>query len=283
MSQISGSASSAPDGRSGQAANDDCKESLSQTIEIGLIHRLLSAQLSPGTLVPDLMEGLSDEPLPETAEFTECCLKGDAHGVNRIVDHVLAQGYQQDKIFLELITPAARHLGVLWEKDLCSFSDVTCGLALMHQITHRLGYRQVDGPIEGGQSQSVLLTCAPGSQHFLGLTIVADFFRREGASVILEISSTEAELMRVVANEWFDVLGLSIALESQLAELPALIENLRKKAGNPQMKVMLGGPVFTRLTFSADLLGADAISTDPVEAIAWLKTFAAKDGPTPTP
>jgi hypothetical protein len=62
------------------------------------------------------------------------------------------------------------------EKDLCDFSDVTCGLAQMHQVTHRLGYGYHEGPVVEGESQRVMLSCAPGSEHFLGLTIVADFF-----------------------------------------------------------------------------------------------------------
>jgi methanogenic corrinoid protein MtbC1 len=177
---------------------------------------------------------------------------------------------------MELITPAARHLGVLWEQDLCDFSDVTCGLAQMHQVTHRLGYGYHEGPTVEGEIQRVMLSCAPGSQHFLGLTIVADFFRRAGAHVVIEISSTESELMRAIANEWFDVIGISVAIETQLPQLRDLIAHFRQNSGNPDVKVMLGGPIFTLQELTADMFGADAISTDPIEAINLLKSFALK-------
>jgi methylmalonyl-CoA mutase cobalamin-binding subunit len=181
-----------------------------------------------------------------------------------------------ERIFLELITPAARHLGALWDQDLCSFTEVTCGLALMHQVTYRLGYEFRDGPQAEGQLAHVMLCCAPGSMHFLGATIVADLFRREGASVVIEISSTEQELVRAAANEWFDVIGISVALESQLDKLPELIARLKKSSGNPHAKVLLGGPIFLLIDAQPEMFGADAISNNPIEVVALLKRFASK-------
>jgi methylmalonyl-CoA mutase cobalamin-binding domain/chain len=116
-----------------------------------------------------------------------------------------------------------------------------------------------------------MLACAPGSQHFLGLTIVADFFRKAGADVVLEISSTESELLRAVANEWFDVVGISVALDAQLPTLPSLIEHLRKSSGNPKVRVVLGGPIFLIKTLSPVSLGADAILTDARDAVGAVK------------
>jgi methylmalonyl-CoA mutase cobalamin-binding domain/chain len=116
-----------------------------------------------------------------------------------------------------------------------------------------------------------MLACAPGSQHFLGLTIVADFFRQAGAEVILEISSSESELLRAVANEWFDVVGISVALQAQLLILPELIRHLRSHSGNPNVRVVLGGPIFLMQACKPEDLGADAIFTDAREAVSALK------------
>lgn len=274
MSKFHGLGNSVPRKSISVAANDDCRESLLDVIEHQIIPRLINAQPNVSSLPHLAADEEVGEPVPEMLEFTTSCLKGDAVAVNLIIDRLIDRGLKQDRIFLELITPAARHLGEMWDQDLCSFSDVTCGLALMHQITYRLGYGFHDGPVTEGQTQSVMLCCAPGSQHFLGLTIVADFFKRDGASVVIEISSTESELVRVVANEWFDVVGISVALESQLGSLASLIEKLRQNSGNPAVKVLLGGPIFTLMDLPAQRFGADAISTDPIEAVGLLKKFA---------
>ena len=146
----------------------------------------------------------------------------------------------------------------------------------MHQVTYRLGYEFRDGPQAEGLQAHVMLCCAPGSMHFLGATIVADLFRREGATVVIEISSTEQELVRAAANEWFDVIGISVALEAQLLKLPELIARLKKSSGNPHAKVLLGGPIFLLIDAQPEMFGADAISNNPTEVVALLKRFASK-------
>ena len=249
----------------------DCKESLSAVIEEQIIPRLLNVQrffTGPPEALHD--EAAVDEQ-PGFQAFTQHCLSGNALQANQIVDALSDRGLTHDRIFLELITPAARHLGTLWEQDLCDFPQVTCGLALMHQMIYRLGYASPAGPGIEGESDRVMLACAPGSQHFLGLTIVADFFRQAGCDVVLEISSSESELLRAVANEWFDVVGISVAIEAQLPVLPDLIAHLRAQSGNPKVRVVLGGPIFLVHALRAQDLGADAIFTDAREAVGAVK------------
>ena len=250
---------------------DDCKESLMAVIEEQIIPRLLNVQqFFPTKSKTPSVEAAVDA-RPEFQAFTQHCLSGDAFNANRIVDALMDRGLAQDRIFLELITPAARHLGVLWDQDLCDFTQVTCGLAMMHQMIYRLGYESPSAPRGEGDRERIMLACAPGSQHFLGLTIVADFFRKADAEVVLEIASTESELLRAVGNEWFDVVGISVALEAQLQSLPLLIQHLRESSGNPKVKVVLGGPIFLLKALTPQALGADAIFTDAREAVGAVK------------
>ncbi len=267
MSEFSASGGQAGGVKRAASLQDDCKDSLLAVIEEQIIPRLLNVQqFFPGKATNSVEEILGAEQ-PEFEAFTQHCLKGDAVMANQIVDSLTERGLAHDRIFLELITPAARHLGALWEQDLCDFTQVTCGLAMMHQMIYRLGYESPAGQSGEGASERVMLACAPGSQHFLGLTIVADFFRQAGSEVVLEISSSESELLRAVANEWFDVVGISVALEAQIQSLPNLIAHLRASSGNPKVRVVLGGPIFLIHDFSPDNLGADAIFTDAREAV----------------
>jgi methylmalonyl-CoA mutase cobalamin-binding subunit len=94
--------------------------------------------------------------------------------------------------------------------------------------------------------------------------------------VVIEVSSTKEELVRAVANEWFDVIGISVAIESQLLELKSLVQELKKSSGNPNVKVLLGGPIFMLVNATIDMFGADAISNNAQELVALLKSFAAK-------
>ena len=149
MSKFNGLGSSSQRPQDSGAANDECKDSLLDVIESQIIPRLLNSQqlISSQSISADSPE--FGEPVPEMLDFTACCLKGDVAGVNQIVDRLLDRGLKQDRIFMELITPAARHLGVLWEKDLCDFSDVTCGLAQMHQSPRASPMTQLTALVTG--------------------------------------------------------------------------------------------------------------------------------------
>lgn len=251
---------------------EECKRSLTEVIETQIIPRLVQAHrvALPDANAPTAGPGISPKQL---ASFVALSKSSSSSETTQFIDELLHQGVTTDRIFLELIAPAARQLGVMWEQDLCDFTEVTCGLVRMHEITHRLGFEYQNGPQLGGDVQRIMLASAPGSQHFLGMTIVSDFFRKAGWDVVIEISLSENELMHAVNNEWFDVIGISCATEAQLKTLPGLIRALKASSGNPEPGILLGGPIFTVQQHDARSLGADGICIDVKEAVALAASF----------
>ena len=253
-------------------SQDECKKSLTEVIETQIIprlvqaHRVSQAEMDPSTQGPSISP-------KQLATFVALSKSSQATETTQFIDELLHQGITTERIFLELIAPAARQLGQMWEQDLCDFTEVTCGLVRMHEITHRLGFEYQNGPQLGGDVQRIMLASAPGSQHFLGMTIVSDFFRKAGWDVVIEISLSEKELVHAVNNEWFDVIGISCATEAQLKTLPSLIRALKTASGNPEPGVLLGGPIFTVQQHDARSLGADGICIDVKEAVALAASF----------
>jgi methanogenic corrinoid protein MtbC1 len=97
--------------------------------------------------------------------------------------------------------------------------------------------------------------------------MVSEFFRKERWEVVVEISATPDELLNAVANEWFDMLGLSVGVVEQLQTLPELIAQLRRKSRNPDIKALLGGPALLLQPMEAQSLQADAISLDAASGV----------------
>lgn len=252
--------------------HDECKRSLTEVIERQIIPRLVQANR---VTLPDAHESVAGPGITpkQLATFVALSKSSSTRETTQFVDELLHQGVTTDRIFLELIAPAARQLGLMWEQDLCDFTEVTCGLVRMHEITHRLGFEYQNGPQLGGDVQRIMLASAPGSQHFLGMTIVSDFFRKAGWDVVIEISLSEKELEHAVNNEWFDVIGISCATEAQLKTLPGLIRALKAASGNPEPGILLGGPIFTVQEHDARRLGADGICLDVKEAVALAASF----------
>jgi MerR family transcriptional regulator, light-induced transcriptional regulator len=248
------------------APPDDCKQMITSVIDDQIIPRLLhSHQID--THQHESKAAARQVTGQEISDFAWLCINNDSALCHEFVDRLLDGGLTNENIFLDLITPAARFLGRQWEEDLYDFGQVTNGLIRMHEITHRLGYEYQDGPQKAGENKRIMLACAPGSQHILGLTILSEIFRKEGWQVVVEISSSGKELLHAVANEWFDVIGISVATEFQLAGLDALVANMKLASQNKALAVMLGGPIFTIQQHTAAAFHANEICTDAAAAV----------------
>ncbi len=248
-------------------ADDPCAASLRSLIESQIIPRLLEAHPHEGAANSQDFNLAYQPTEADVAAFAELCVSQGPDEVLEFIEKLLLDNVDNDSIFLNLIAPAARHLGLMWENERADFTQVTMGLLRMHQITHRIGYEYQSGPQKAGPSKRVMLASAPGSQHILGLAMVSEFFRKDGWQVIVEIGSTVSELHNAAKNEWFDLIGLSVSLTEQVESLPALIASLKQKSRNPNIPVLLGGPAFFASNITAESLGASGITTDALEGV----------------
>ena len=250
-----------------QVAEHACSGSLRNLIESQIIPRLLEAHPRAGAANAQDFK-LAYQPLEaDIAAFAELCYSREPEDVLAFIEKLLLDSIDNTSIFLNLIAPAARHLGLMWEEERADFTQVTMGLLRMHQVTHRLGYEYQGGPQKAGSAKRVMLASAPGSQHILGLAMVSEFFRKDGWQVVIEVTSTPHELCNAARNEWFDLIGLSVGVTEQLEGLPTLISDLKKQSRNPNTPILLGGPAFFASEVSANSLGADGISTNALEGV----------------
>ncbi|WP_241839117.1 cobalamin B12-binding domain-containing protein [Rhodoferax antarcticus] len=251
----------------GIPAEDACAGSLRSLIESQIIPRLLEAHPHAGAANSQNFD-LSFKPAAsDVATFSELCVSREPEDVLTFVEGLLLNGVNSDSIFLDLIAPAARHLGLMWEQERTDFTQVTLGLLRMHQVTHRIGFEYQSGPQNAGTSKRIMLASAPGSQHILGLAMASEFFRKSGWQVVVEIANTPSELYAAAKNEWFDLIGLSVSLTQQFGGLLELVTTLKQTSCNPSIPILLGGPAFFSGGISAQSLGADAIATDALEGV----------------
>ena len=247
--------------------DESCRHLISSVIETQIIPRLLQAHPNGAGRLTQENDQAIRIPESDVVEFANLCLLNDAILANSFADQLVRDGLSHETIFMQLITPAARYLGVAWETDTADFVQVTNGLMRMHEITHRIGFEYQAGPRKPGPRNRIMLACAPGSQHILGLTIVSEFFNKEGWQTVVEISSSAEGLIHAAANEWFDVIGISVAIESQLDGLETLVAGIRNASQNAKVAILLGGPIFTLRHFDATEFGACEICTDPKVAV----------------
>ncbi|MEY3621528.1 MAG: hypothetical protein RL132_610, partial [Pseudomonadota bacterium] len=220
--------------------DEGCRHLISSVIETQIIPRLLQAHPNGAGRLTQENDQTIRIPESDVVEFANLCLLNDAILANSFADQLVRDGMSHETIFMQLITPAA---------------------------THRIGFEYQAGPRKPGPRNRIMLACAPGSQHILGLTIVSEFFNKEGWQTVVEISSSAEGLIHAAANEWFDVIGISVAIESQLDGLETLVTGIRKASQNANVAILLGGPIFTLRHFDATEFGACEICTDPKVAV----------------
>lgn len=208
----------------------------------------------------------ADQEPSSIQNFAALVLGHDDSAALVYVEALRAQGAMVEAIFLDLLAPTARHLGLLWETDETDFASVTLAVGRLQSILRQLGDAFIR---EAGQSESgetALLTVIPGEQHSFGLSMVAEFFRRAGWNLCTGPFTSQRELTALAQNHWFDVVGFSVSSDRRLNELKRGIEEIRRDSRNQNVGIILGGPMMIAHPELVAAVGADMMSGDATTA-----------------
>ena len=236
---------------------------LTRTVELDVIPRLLMAHrpavaptmaglLVTGTHVAELVGLVLSRGEPEAVAFVTAM-----HG----------QGAAAESLYLDLLAPAARRLGEMWENDTCDFSDVTVGLWRLQNAMRELSPCFLHSANAGTHSARVLLVPLPGEDHTFGLSMVYEFFRRAGWNAWCGPVESSADLRGMVRREWVEVIGFSLACDEKLDAVRTEIRSVRRASRNPGLAVLVGGPGFTANPSLAAEVGADGTAVDGRQAV----------------
>ena len=214
-------------------------------------------------------------PRDDVVAFTEALLKQNISEANAIIGNICQRGAPMQAIYLDLLTPAARHLGELWEADTCNFSEVT--LCLWRILTMLYDVRpafQCESALCSSAQieRRILIANLPGYQHTLGVSMLSEFFRRDGWVTLTIPSPQPREIQDSLSLDWFDVLALSASTDREVDDLTKIITATRKTSRNPRLAIMVGGALFLRHPELVRSEGADGVAEDAVSAL----TLAAK-------
>ena len=204
----------------------------------------------------------------DIAEFADLAFQTDSATVVARIEALVATGVSMDKVYLDWIAPAARQLGCDWETDRANFSEVTLGLWRLQQSLHALSPKFHEAEKHAASPRRALLVSAPSEQHTLGLFMLSEFFRRAGWDVWSDLPSDYSEVAAKVSEEWFDLVGISVGSEVKLEALTVAVTKLRHASRNPDVVVMVGGPIFVAHPEFALAAGADFTAQDAPDAVS---------------
>jgi methanogenic corrinoid protein MtbC1 len=203
----------------------------------------------------------------DVARFVRLLRSAGVDAAPALVEVLLARGIARNDIYLELLGPAARMIGDMWQDDECSFADVTMVVGRLHNILNSLRGERVVA-LSSFDSATILLSPAPGEQHTFGIAVVDAVFQDAGWQTSLSYTNDADDLIEQVSRRRFDAIGLSLSSASLSDVLRATIMRLRAASANPDMVVLVGGPAFEAAPQLAAYAGADAMVGKGVAAAA---------------
>lgn len=200
-------------------------------------------------------------------ELVHIVLQHDAPVASEYVDTLRQQGFPLADIYLDLLAPAARRLGEMWEYDDVSFAEVAIGVCRMHQVL--LDFSRCFDPIDCANSdeRSALIVPTPGEEHTFGLFLVVEFLRRAGWHCWTGSPRTEEELLKLLESQRFDAIGLSVSTDRYLEQTGHIIAEIRRCSEDNGPAIVLGGRVPNENAELVSQLGADGSAEDGKAAV----------------
>ncbi len=162
-------------------------------------------------------------------------------------------GFLDDRI-VGLLGAAAQRLGSCWEDDRLYFAEVSLGLVTLQRLLHEFAPPPRTGPVA---ERRMLLLPMPGEAHCFGLRILGIRFQQAGWDCHCESALPEEVMLQRVAEQRYDVVGLSVQDKASEKRAADLIRRLRKASMEPKLRILLGGAPFALEPARAVAAGAD--------------------------
>lgn len=253
-------------------SGDEGQVALLRAIESQIIPRLVLAHRNDAATAPADCAEPGESTRPSTAEITEftgIVLRGDLDAATTFLRRLQTRGVPTESLYLDLLSPAARHFGLLWESERSDFVEVTLALHRLQKLAHDLSEEFVaSGDAATLAGPRALCVALPGEQHVFGAQLVGEFLRRARWDVWDAPGAGEQDIIGLAEREWFTLVGISISTAGQFDALAALVRQLRRVSLNPDLRVMVGGRPFEEHPEWAALVGADATARDGRDAVA---------------
>lgn len=194
--------------------------------------------------------------------FAELIIAEDEAPAHRYLDDLFRIDPQTETI-AALFEPTSRRLGDWWLDDKVSAVDIAVGLSRM-QTSLRRRLHGVSATFRGlkDDQPSILVAPQPGEPHILGAVLDSEILWKHGWSAEVAFPSSLGGLRNILADNWFDILDLSLSPVFQQAySLPQISETVaaaRAASQNPNLAIIVGGRMFAGDPGAAAQIKADA-------------------------
>lgn len=205
---------------------------------------------------------------PVQSRLLDFLLEGNHLGAYEFALEQIRAGAGMDHLYLKLIEPVMLETGERWAAHQLSVGQEHLISATVQMLMAHL-YRHFPIPQQRA-GRTLLNSCLAGELHGIGLRMASDLFERKGWTVYhLGTDTPDAVLLEMIRVIRPDIVGLSSALSYSALHFEAIVSRIRSIEMQPHPLIIVGGNTFRYPSERINLIGADLVTTDAAEAIAF--------------
>jgi methanogenic corrinoid protein MtbC1 len=208
-------------------------------------------------------------------EYLAALLDGDKrHAVAAVFDR-LDDGWTVPRIYLEILEPAQRRLGDLWQVNRISVAQEHFASAVTQLVMCQL---YAVGSAEAPRRGLRAVACAAGGElHEIGLRMVADFLDMAGWDSYQVGGNTPVGSICAAAIERAaHLVALSATMSDNVPVLAEAITALRADPRSADIPIIVGGAAFRSDPGLAEEMGADGYAPDATTAVELAERLAVR-------
>ncbi len=172
------------------------------------------------------------------ASFFEALCRGVPTQAEAAAEAALDQGFGVAAVHTQLIEPAMRSIGELWERGKISVSEEHLATAISHEVAARIFPRGLSAM--PGARERVMMTAIQGEQHVLGLRLAADVLECAGYDVLYLGADVPLDaLLAACRIHQPDVLGFTVSTWPNVPTMILAIHEIMQLEQPP--RIMVGG------------------------------------------
>ena len=196
-------------------------------------------------------------------ELFNAVVEGERDKTVRLTKQLLESGRGAFEILNEILIPAMRKVGELYEKKIYFLPQLILSAEAMEGAAKVLeNYLKLDG--KASKKAKIVMATVKGDLHDIGKNIVALVLRNYGYNVIDLGKNVDAStIVETAKRENADFIGLSALMTTTMDGMKDVID--LKNEIYPRAKVFIGGAAVNQEF--ADEIGADAYCRDAIDTV----------------
>lgn len=211
------------------------------------------------------------------SEYLDAIRRGDRRAAFDVVDRALEAGSDLRSVYIDVVQPAMREIGRLWQTNVLSVAEEHLATAISQAAMGRVFERVFEW--RETRTPKLIAACADDERHQIGLRMLCDLLEIDGWDTIYLGASVPIEsLVDIIGKQNPEAIAISATIAPHVPRVRDAIAAIRRLPLPTMPVIAVGGRAFLADPDLAHRIGADLTASDAAEAVASLNARVRRPG-----